>query len=219
MGKVRKEDGEIFLRVIEGAPSCSEASLTCDPKQRTRRMAMMVQREPIQGSSLSSVLVSTHEIDSSSLLLCLVVGCDPTESENGLPDTAAEIDSEIGTEEDVAGANDAPVGDLSPFERVQADVLIPYCANGGCHGGTPGMGNGMLVLDGSDSHGALVGVEPFNASAREAGMLLVEPGNLENSFLWQKNGSGRLRCIIRTLCLPLHLSRCRMRHSFKCRIG
>lgn len=121
------------------------------------------------------------------LFICLLAGCDAGSDEGPAQDAGVVFDSQVEPDADEVGSEDGGATEpLSPFGRLQADVLIPYCANGGCHGGTPSMGNGMLVLDGEESHGQLVGVEPFNASARESGMLLVDPGDLENSFLWEK---------------------------------
>ena len=45
---------------------------------------------------------------------------------------------------------------------------------------------GNLVLDADHAYAQLVGVEPFIDTARAAGLLRVDPGHPENSFLLVK---------------------------------
>lgn len=56
----------------------------------------------------------------------------------------------------------------------------------GCHFGPPGAGNLNLAGSPEDVYNALVNVVPDNDSAAAKGMLLVDPGFPENSFLMKK---------------------------------
>jgi hypothetical protein len=68
------------------------------------------------------------------------------------------------------------------LEQVQAAVFSPSCAVQFCHSGDfPAAG---LNLEEDRSFGELVGVVPTTPAA--AGLLLVEPGNPEDSFLYIK---------------------------------
>jgi len=118
--------------------------------------------------------------------LCLNVGCFGVEEPVSGVDGHASGVGESG-EWDVSSGEELPnLEPLSPFESLQAEVFVPHCANGGCHGGAPSMSNGMLGLDSDATYENLVGVAPFNGNAQAAGLNLVTPGSLEESFLWEK---------------------------------
>jgi hypothetical protein len=55
------------------------------------------------------------------------------------------------------------------------------CTSAFCHD-SQGMSGG-LVLEAGQSHANLVGVEPTNPAAFEAGLLRVDPDDPDNSFL------------------------------------
>lgn len=64
---------------------------------------------------------------------------------------------------------------------VQARVFNPNCLGSGCHNATDR--SARLVLEEGHAFGSLVGVEPSNPSASRAGLLRVDPGRPENSFI------------------------------------
>lgn len=68
--------------------------------------------------------------------------------------------------------------------RIQETIFSPSCATVTCHDSTSRSGN--LSLEPGDSHAELVGVEPDVDTARDAGLLRVNPGDVDNSFLWIK---------------------------------
>jgi hypothetical protein len=70
------------------------------------------------------------------------------------------------------------------LELIQRTIFSPRCAIPTCH--TAQAMAGSLVLDADSAHAQLVGVEPFIDTARAAGLLRVDPGHPENSFLLVK---------------------------------
>lgn len=72
----------------------------------------------------------------------------------------------------------------STFDRIQRQVFNQSCAVGGCHDSESTSGG--LLLEIGASYQGIVGVEPLNGAARVAGLLLVAPGDVTNSFLMRK---------------------------------
>jgi len=70
------------------------------------------------------------------------------------------------------------------FDEIQALIFTPTCATRSCHDAQSATGN--LVLEEGASYDELVGVVPDVLAARNAGMLRVDPGHPENSFLLTK---------------------------------
>lgn len=68
--------------------------------------------------------------------------------------------------------------------EIQAAIFSPRCAIPTCHDGTTAAG--ALVLETGASHDALVGIAPTVEAAALAGMLRVDPGHPDNSFLLTK---------------------------------
>ena len=67
-------------------------------------------------------------------------------------------------------------------DRRSADTYLqPACLDAFCHDSVDRAGN--LVLEDGQSYANLVGVTPDNAMARTNGLLRVDPGNIDNSFL------------------------------------
>lgn len=64
---------------------------------------------------------------------------------------------------------------------IQDTIFSPRCAIPTCHDSQ--VRSGDLVLEPGSSHAQLVGVEPDIDTAREAGLLRVDPGDPENSLL------------------------------------
>jgi len=65
--------------------------------------------------------------------------------------------------------------------EIQEAIFSPRCAIATCHDST--FRSGDLLLEAGASHTELVGVEPAIETARDAGLLRVDPGNPGNSFL------------------------------------
>ncbi|MBX3027905.1 hypothetical protein KF840_23675 [bacterium] len=74
---------------------------------------------------------------------------------------------------------------LATLERIQATIFSPRCAIPTCHDTTVASGD-LILTDAATSYAALVGVEPSIDAARLAGMLRVDPGHPDNSFLLSK---------------------------------
>ncbi len=67
---------------------------------------------------------------------------------------------------------------------IQAAIFSPRCAIPACHDAASRAGG--LVLDAGSAHAQLVGVAPAIESARDQGLLRVDPGQPANSFLMHK---------------------------------
>ncbi len=76
------------------------------------------------------------------------------------------------------------VDERLPFDALLEDVLEPSCGGAGCHGATTGAGG--LFLEGERAYSSLMNSPCDNEQAVVEGYLRVEPGVLENSFLWVK---------------------------------
>ena len=72
----------------------------------------------------------------------------------------------------------------SAYHDIQEYIFDKSCANSVCHAAPANAGN--LNLAYGFSYEDLVGVVPQNPAAATAGMMLVDPGNPENSFLLTK---------------------------------
>ena len=69
----------------------------------------------------------------------------------------------------------------STLVAIQAAIFSPRCAIPTCHDTATHAGN--LDLSAAQAYGQLVGVPPDVETARDAGLLRVDPGHPENSFL------------------------------------
>jgi hypothetical protein len=75
------------------------------------------------------------------------------------------------------------------FQRIQDEIFTPSCLGSGCHNARDRAQN--LVLEEGEARGNLVGVRPLNFAAASAGLMLVDPGRPETSFLLVKLGNPR----------------------------
>jgi hypothetical protein len=76
------------------------------------------------------------------------------------------------------------MGAAVSFAQIQDEIFTPRCAVPICHDSVSR--SGSLVLEAGASFDQLVGVEPSTPAARDAGMLRVDPGDPNNSFLVTK---------------------------------
>ena len=74
----------------------------------------------------------------------------------------------------------------STFAEIQANIFTPTCLTVGCHDAVGAAFSGNLNLEPAQSYAALVSVTPTNAAAQTAGLLRVDPGRPDNSFLLAK---------------------------------
>jgi len=72
----------------------------------------------------------------------------------------------------------------STYERIQVEVFDVSCSSDSCHSSVGRAGD--LVLDAEHSWDALMEQPPSNLTAAEHGMMRVDPGEPENSFLLAK---------------------------------
>lgn len=70
---------------------------------------------------------------------------------------------------------------LATLDVIQSSIFSPRCAIPTCHDSALASGN--LVLETGRSYAELVGIEPDVDEAAAAGLLRVDPGRPENSFL------------------------------------
>ncbi len=80
-----------------------------------------------------------------------------------------------------AGNGPAPSSTGSAFDAIQAGILNTHCLSAGCHNGTDRSNN--LVLEPGQAYANLVSVQPFNMVAAASGLLRVDPGKPDNSFI------------------------------------
>ncbi len=70
---------------------------------------------------------------------------------------------------------------LSQFGEIQTTIFNTTCIDAFCHD-SQGMSGGLVLIEGQ-SYGNLVGVEPQNPTALQEGLLRVDPGDPDNSFM------------------------------------
>jgi hypothetical protein len=73
------------------------------------------------------------------------------------------------------------VTQAATFDVVQQTIFSPRCAIPTCHDSRTRSGD--LILEPGQSYPQLVGVEPDIESAADAGLLRVDPGDADNSFI------------------------------------
>lgn len=83
-----------------------------------------------------------------------------------------------------AGDGPPPQSDQTWIGQIQREVFDPSCATAACHSASTRAAG--LSLAPGESYDQLVDVEPQNPAARAAGLLLVRPGSVEQSFLVHK---------------------------------
>lgn len=75
-------------------------------------------------------------------------------------------------------------GVTSTFAQIQRQIFTPTCALPTCHNAVQGE-HQMSLADG-EAYANLVGVAPANTVANNAGLLRVDPGHPDNSFILRK---------------------------------
>ena len=110
----------------------------------------------------------------------------PSVTETGTPPTATA--SVAGSVTATPSATIAPTttptataATSSAFQEIQTTIFNPTCTGAFCHD-VLGMSAGLVLVEGQ-SYDHLVGVPPQNEAALQAGLLRVDPGNPDNSFL------------------------------------
>ena len=94
----------------------------------------------------------------------------------------AELVSAVDAALDGCPAPPTPTATLAPtLDDIQRTIFSPRCAIPACHDSQSKAGN--LILEAGRSHDQLVGVSP---TVDTAGLLRVDPGHPENSFLLVK---------------------------------
>jgi len=110
----------------------------------------------------------------------------PTVTETGTPPTATA--TAAGSSATVAPTT-TPTATVvttvtppsSAFQEIQTTIFNTTCVGAFCHD-VQGMSGGLVLVEGQ-SYDHLVGVPPQNEAALQAGLLRVDPGNPDNSFL------------------------------------
>lgn len=74
----------------------------------------------------------------------------------------------------------------STLAEIQSEIFTPRCAVPACHTDESAAFNGDLSLESGSAYEDLLGVLPQNFFARRDGLLRVDPGLAENSFLLRK---------------------------------
>ena len=115
-------------------------------------------------------------------------GAPPCAALDGDGDAQATIGELIAAVNAALGGCQAPATPTetpaATLAAIQAAIFSPRCAVPFCHDSTTAAGD--LVLEADTSYDALVGVAPTVEAASLAGMLRVDPGAPDNSFLLSK---------------------------------
>jgi len=118
----------------------------------------------------------------------LVVGMDMAASATGInecPSLDTNHDGMVSVDEILTALTMALAGCPTPppatLDEIQRTIFTPSCAIPTCHDAQSAVGN--LVLTADRSYDELVNVAPDIQSARDAGLLRVDPGAPDNSFL------------------------------------
>jgi len=82
----------------------------------------------------------------------------------------------------VTGLSSGPPAATVTLAQIQEQIFTPYCAS--CH--CPGGSGPMSLTDAASSYAALIGADPTNSTARQAGEKRVMAGNPSRSFLLNK---------------------------------
>lgn len=108
-----------------------------------------------------------------------LVACEPTKSVDTAADTGADV-TDGGTGGTDGGTTSASVS----FTEVQEAVFLGSCAGAGCHDAATNAGT--LDLESDGAYERLMFDPCANELAIAEGLMRVDPGNLENSFLYLK---------------------------------
>ena len=96
--------------------------------------------------------------------------------------TAPAVLSACGSGRTITGLSSEPPAATATLAQIQQQIFTPYCAS--CH--CPGGSAPMSLTDAATSYAALVGDDPTNSTARQAGEKRVMAGNPSRSFLLNK---------------------------------
>lgn len=100
------------------------------------------------------------------------------------PPTSTVTDTPTITPTPSDSPSPSPTPTLSLFDQIQTTIFNPTCTDMFCHDAI-GVSGGLVLLEGQ-SYGNLVNVPPQNAAALARGLLRVDPGVPDNSFLLVK---------------------------------
>jgi hypothetical protein len=100
------------------------------------------------------------------------------------PPTSTATDTPTITPTPSDSPSPSPTPPLSLFGQIQTTIFNQTCTEMFCHDAI-GMSGGLVLLEGQ-SYGNLVDVPPQNAAALARGLLRVDPGDPDNSFLLVK---------------------------------
>lgn len=112
--------------------------------------------------------------------------CDAVDTDGSGTVTVDEIITAVTNALEGCGIEPTPTPAPVTLAEVQAEVFDVTCAIPTCHGAVDRVGG----LDLSEGHAyeSIVRVAPSNFAAQQAGMLRIDPGQLETSFIWIKVG-------------------------------
>jgi mono/diheme cytochrome c family protein len=99
-----------------------------------------------------------------------------------LPAALPLLVSACGSGRTITGISSAAPPAAGTLAQIQQQIFTPYCAS--CH--CPGGYGPMPLMDTATSYANLVGVDPTNTTAREAGQKRVVAGDPARSFLLNK---------------------------------
>ncbi len=99
-----------------------------------------------------------------------------------LPAALPLLVSACGSGRTVSGLSSGPPPATVTLAQIQQQIFTPYCAS--CH--VTGGAGPMPLTDAATSAASLVGVDPTNSTARQAGQKRVMPGDPARSFLLNK---------------------------------
>lgn len=109
---------------------------------------------------------------------------DPPQAATPTPTEVVDTPTAVPSPDPTAPQPTATAVATVSLEQVQDEIFTPRCAVQFCHSGP--FPAAQLDLSDGVSFDEMVNVAPLTPAAADAGMLLVDPGNAENSFLYVK---------------------------------
>ena len=171
--------------IADGAPRGSTAGPTVSPSPGPPGTATA-------SNTPTVVATDTPELQPTATATDTSLPATPTATETGTPPTATA--TAAGSVSSTATPTPTPTESavptptattaLSAFQEIQTTIFNPTCTGAFCHD-VQGMSGGLVLVEGQ-SYDHLVGVPPQNEAALAAGLLRVDPGNPDNSFLLVK---------------------------------
>ena len=166
-------ESQIFTAIVTNVPP---------PEETPTPTPTAVPATPCPGDCSGDGMVTVDE-----LVTCVNIALGSAAVDR-CPPCDANGDGSVAVDDIIAAVNAAltgcPTTVPATLDEIQQTIFTPSCAMLSCHDAQSKTGN--LTLTAGASYGQLVNVAPDVLTARDAGLLRVDPGHPENSFLLLK---------------------------------